>query len=33
VLCEYLHIEQESLRTLLEVARRKLNNAVDAKDA
>ena len=33
VLCEYLHIEPESLRTLLEMARRKLNTAIDDTDA
>jgi hypothetical protein len=33
VLCEYLHIERESLSTLLEMARRKLNSAIDNTDA
>jgi DNA-directed RNA polymerase specialized sigma24 family protein len=33
VICEYLHIEPESLSTLLEMARRKLNTAIDDTDA
>jgi orotate phosphoribosyltransferase-like protein len=33
VICEYLRIERESLSTLLEMARRKLNSAIDNTDA
>ncbi len=33
VICGYLHIERESLSTLFEVARRKLNSAIDNTDA
>jgi hypothetical protein len=33
VICEYLRIEPESLSTLLEMARRKLNSAIDNTDA
>lgn len=29
VICEYLHIEQESLSTLLDLARRKLDSAIN----
>jgi hypothetical protein len=32
VICGYLHIERESLSTLLEMARRKLNSAIDNTD-
>ncbi|WP_319447221.1 MULTISPECIES: hypothetical protein [unclassified Mycobacterium] len=33
VICGYLHIERESLSTLFEMARRKLNSAIDNTDA
>jgi hypothetical protein len=33
VICEYLHIERQSLITLFEMARRKLNSAIDNTDA
>jgi hypothetical protein len=33
VICEYVHIEPESLSTLLEMARRKLNSAIDDTEA
>jgi hypothetical protein len=33
VICEYLRIERESLSTLLEMARRKLNSAIENTDA
>jgi hypothetical protein len=31
VICEYLHIEQESLGTLLDLARRKLDSAIRSR--
>jgi hypothetical protein len=31
VICEYLHIEQESLGTLLELAHRKLDSALHSR--
>ena len=31
VICEYLHIERESLCTLLDVAHRKLDKAIDGR--
>ena len=31
VICEYLHIEQESLGTLLDLAHRKLDSAIQSR--